>query len=238
MNLADIRKKAQQDTPADGSPGVRHNGGAAAGGVGADTGISSHEAEEERLQRLPAAVVTCLPTQEFDPLSVLLAGRLSAGCDEAWPAEDLPEQKVVNDFEEFLCLRVSSEIYGIDIMEIKEIVKPREITEVPRGPSFISGVLSLRGIIIPVFDMHSRLGLAEEGGAGKERIVVVKKGEEFCGLLVDEVIQVVRIAAGTIEQPPAVLEGIDRDFVNGIGRFDNRMMILLNMKSILDISLC
>ena len=122
-------------------------------------------------------------------------------------------------------------------MEIKEIIKPREVTEIPRAPGFVSGVLSLRGIIIPIFNMRLRLGLAEGEKSGRERIIVVKRGDEFIGIFVDEVTQVVRIASATIEKPPAVLDGIDRDFVSGIGRFNSQMLILLNQEKILDLSL-
>jgi len=67
---------------------------------------------------------------------------------------------------------------------------------------------------------------------------VVGRGEELFGIQVDEVLQVVRVSEEAIEQPPAVLEGIDRDFVQGIGRHGGRMLILLNLGSILDVSLC
>jgi len=98
-------------------------------------------------------------------------------------------------------------------------------------------VLSLRGIIIPVFNMRKRLGHGVEQESGRERIIVVNKGEEFCGILVDEVIQVARLEAAAIGSPPAVLEGIDRDFINGIGRYDGQMLILLNLRNILDLNL-
>jgi purine-binding chemotaxis protein CheW len=133
---------------------------------------------------------------------------------------------------------VSAEEYAVNIMEIKEIIKPREITEVPRVPDFISGVLSLRGIIIPIFDMRRRLHLSSSEGGIKERIIVVSRGDELFGIQVDEVLQVVRISENLIEQPPAVLEGIDRDFVLGIGRHDSRMLIMLNLANILDVNLC
>ena len=137
--------------------------------------------------------------------------------------------------EEYLCFRVADEVYAISIMAIKEIVKPREVTEVPRMPAFISGVLSLRGVIIPVMDMRLRLSLSLNATTGRERIVVLRRDSGFCGVLVDEVIQVARINKGDIEAPPAVLDGIDRDFVAGLGHFDNRMLILLNLETILDI---
>lgn len=186
-----------------------------------------------------AAISEIQSAGAFDPVSLLLAGRMAAGFDEDTPlaSPDEAETEIV-DYHEFLCFRVASEQYAINIMEIKEIIKPREITEVPRVPAFISGVLSLRGIIIPVFAMGIRLQLAPSGEPGKERIIVVSKGEELFGLAVDEVLQVVRVPDSAIEQPPLVLDGIDREFVQGIGRHDSRMLILLNLAHILDISLC
>ena len=139
--------------------------------------------------------------------------------------------------EEFLCIRISNETYGINIMRIKEIIKPREVTEVPLAPSFLSGIISLRGVIIPVLDTSKRLGLARKEVTGKERLVVVKHGESFSGLLVDEVIQVVRIGMDEIESAPAVTDGINRDFIDGIRRTENQMIILLNLETITDINL-
>jgi purine-binding chemotaxis protein CheW len=178
-------------------------------------------------------------SQRFDPLAVILAGRELAEREESAPGE--PHQEAVSPLhevsEEFLCFRVANEKYAISIMAIKEIIKPRDATEVPRMPRFINGIISLRGIIIPIFDMHRRLGLAQAESTGKERVVIVRHEDGFCGILVDQVIQVVRLRTIAIEQPPAVLEGIDRDFVAGIGRHGDAMLILLNLDNILDLTL-
>lgn len=174
------------------------------------------------------------PEDTFDPLAWILAGReMSAETVEA--VED--EWEVQAERLEFLCFRVANEIYAVNILELKEIIKLRDCTEVPRMPAYISGVFSLRGVIVPVFDLHARLGLLPGAVTGRERIVVVKKGSGFCGLKVDEVLGVVKIAGNAIEQPPAVLEGIDRDFVIGIGRHESWMIILLNLEKILDVHL-
>ena len=184
-----------------------------------------------------AAPVRLAPLPQFDPVAVLLAGR-DAACDELSDA-DAPASiaDAADEYQEFLCFRVSSEIYAINIMAIKEIIKPREVTEVPRAPAFVSGVLSLRGIIIPVFNMRLRLGLPSHETSARERIIVLRKGEGFFGFIVDEVIQVVRIGATAMEKPPAVLDGIDRDFVSGIGRYNGQMLIVLNQEKILDLTL-
>ena len=89
--------------------------------------------------------------QSFTPLEVIFAGRKAAGCDdESILTDEISQESIFETSVEFLCFRVSNEIYGINIMDIKEIIKPREVTEVPRVPAFVSGIISLRGT------MHSR----------------------------------------------------------------------------------
>lgn len=172
------------------------------------------------------------------PLEIILAGRTAAGCDnESILADNVTVDIVEESRLEFLCFRIFDEIYGVNIMDIKEIIKPREVTEVPRAPVFVSGVLSLRGTIIPIIDMHVRLGLDQDEPTGKERIVVIKNNNSLSGLLVDEVIQVVQIQLDAIETAPAVLDGIDREFIGGIGRADGQLIIVLNLETIADINL-
>ncbi|MFZ3208079.1 MAG: chemotaxis protein CheW [Geobacteraceae bacterium] len=243
MNLAEIRKKAlkEKSTVQPIPPAGEETPGKC--DEGAEVPIVDFIAIEY-LQAPPVTgegegvVKEPLPIA-FDPLSLLLAGR-DSGCgeEEMLLASSVGSEHGGEESQQFLCFRVADEKYAVNIMDIKEIIRSREVTKVPRASVFITGVLSLRGIIIPLFDLRKRLGLASAGETGKERIIVVKKDEEFCGVLVDEVIQVARIAESTIEQPPAVLYGIDRDFVNGTGRVDNQMLILLNLEKILNVTLC
>ena len=172
----------------------------------------------------------------YDPLATIISGReWSAESEETSLYNALPTAS--GTLEEYLCFRVANEEYAINIMAIKEIIKPREVTDVPRMPEFILGVISLRGVIIPIMDMRLRLALPTEERTGKERVVVLRKDAGFCGVLVDEVIQVAKINKTDIEDPPAVLDGIDRDFVKGLGRFEKRMLILLNLDTILEVSI-
>ena len=172
----------------------------------------------------------------YNPMETILSGRESAAASEEHP-DSQSGAYAAEEVEEYLCFRVAHEEYAISIMAIKEIVKPRDVTEVPRMPPFITGVISLRGVIIPVMDMRLRLSLPVSAAAGKERIIVLRKDSGFCGVLVDEVIQVARINKSALEDPPAVLDGIDRDFVTGLGHYDNRLLILLNLATILDIGI-
>ncbi len=130
-----------------------------------------------------------------------------------------------------LTFLVASETYGVDILDIREIIKIREITEVPRTPKFLLGVISVRGTIIPVVDLRLRLRLPAMPPTRAARIlVVVQEGEPF-GLLVDAVVGVMRLGESEIEMPPS---GFAEDnFLGGIGRYragrKDRLVVLLNL---------
>lgn len=253
MNLAKIRQKARNQKIVEASTAaVPASQLATAEGVNA--GVSCFLSEKlpkvDAIETISVPVpVTQQPTfsipdhhvsykREADPLKAILAGREAAGCDgiiQPVSVEQLPTETTGN-FVEFLTVRIADELYGIDIMRIKEIIKPRPVTEVPRSPVFLPGVISLRGVIIPVIDMLSRLGFIVEADSVNQRIVVIRTGTGFAGLLVDDVIQVLRIDSESIEHAPAVLEDIDREFISGIGRNDNRMIIILNLDNIADIN--
>lgn len=187
-----------------------------------------------------AAVPVSRKIRHDDPLGLILAGRRLA--EQARPGEadteSQPDAGMSGAFEEYLCVRVDGEYYGINIMQIKEIIRPREVTELPQAPDFLNGIISLRGIVVPVISLATRLGLPLSAGGEDERVVVIKNRDGYAGLLVEEVIQVVRISLDSMEMAPAVLEGIDRDFVRGIGRNDQRMLILLNLEYVADLNLC
>jgi len=249
MNLAEIRKKAQRgEAPAEkpqaaepGPPALQPAPGEpepAEAGLPAPPAAPAvrEEAEPWRAEPGGELIPFEFPVGEperFDPAAVILRGRQSALAEEE---VSLVEEQGALSLE-LLCFKVGSEEYAISIMDIKEIIKPREVTEVPRVPSFVRGILSLRGIIIPIFDLRVRLGLPGGSSSQRERVIVVSRQSGFCGVLVDEVVQVVRIPESGIEPPPVVLEGIDRDFVQGIGRVGGRMLILLDMEKVLDVEL-
>lgn len=186
----------------------------------------------------PATPATSPTPVRFDPLAVIMAGRQA---DQLVAApSDLPDQPLAagaEQYQEFLCFLLGSEEYGVNIMEIKELIKPRELTEVPRAPDFVDGIISLRGMIVPVIDLRRRLGLHSRRPTNQERVVIVRHRTSFCGLRVDSVTGVVRIFEDRREATPAALEGIDRDFVAGIGRSDDRMVILLDVQNVADVGL-
>jgi len=258
MDLAKIRKKSLQTLKEHGAEPVFHTPSApvmiksmleAVPENHSSTEVDFFSKESTAMIAAPSTFSPVAKTAVFQegehvaltyntPMEAILAGRGAAGCDdESVLADDAPDDVASESILEFLSFRVSDEIYGINIMDIKEIIKPREVTEVPRAPVFVSGVLSLRGTIIPIIDMRVRLGLAREEHTEKERIIVIKNNNSFSGLLVDEVIHVVQVPEDAVEAAPTVLDGIDRDFVSGLGRSDGRLMIILNLENIADINL-
>ena len=119
---------------------------------------------------------------------------------------------------EYLAFMLATEAYAIEIGNIVEILKPLPITEVPRADEEVVGVMSVRGRLVTVIDLKRRFGLARSFSMDKKsRILLVAAPEEEIGLLVDEVIQVYRLAESEIE-PPAVLGSEQQPHVVGIGR--------------------
>jgi len=250
MELARIRSKSRQES-ADSTSGKNLSESVASStGTAVPPALSLPDDLPEDLFDLqpalvsfpgPAAVCPSAPVSRFDPLSVILAGRERDRTDrqlaEAESDIALPSAVAGPVYEEFLCFRLGHEEYGINIMEIKEIIKPRELTEVPRTPAFVDGVLSLRGVIVPVFMLRKRLGMSLEYEGNQERIIIVRSGDGLYGLRVDRVIDVIRIGQENREAAPSVLEGAAREFVAGIGRTGSRMVIVLDIGKVIDTAL-
>ena len=122
------------------------------------------------------------------------------------------------DFQrEVLTFLLGVEEYALDIVRIREILRLRPVTEVPRAPSFVLGVLSVRGEVMPVIDLRRRMGMPPQEPTKDTRVLIGVQKDEPCGLLVDAVRQVVRMRDEDIEPPPPSVGGTS-EFVAGIGR--------------------
>jgi len=119
--------------------------------------------------------------------------------------------------------------YGVDILCVHEILRYPEITRLPNTPTFIKGVINLRGNVIPVVDMRVRFGFPEADITDLTRIIVVETEGKQVGLLVDNVYQVVRLAKDSIDPPSELITGVSEEFISGIGRLKDRLVVLLNM---------
>jgi purine-binding chemotaxis protein CheW len=158
------------------------------------------------------------------------------GEETAVPVEEAAEDGGDEQRIELLGFMLSNEEYALDILEIKEIIRPQIVTVVPRTPDFLKGIITLRGVIVPVFDLRRRLGLEEAPQGQGTRIVVVYRGDEYAGLIVDSITQVMRVGLDSIEPTPPTVGVVEAEFIKGVTRHQDRLVILLNLNRVLDTS--
>lgn len=127
---------------------------------------------------------------------------------------------------------LAKEEYGIPIMQVQEIIKPPEITRIPNMPEFIEGIINLRGKIIPVVDLRKRFHLEKKEMTDATRVIVTNIEGSAVGLVADSVSDVIRLAQDAIDPIPAMMAQIDSQFINGVGKLDKRIIILLNIVKI------
>jgi len=138
----------------------------------------------------------------------------------------------------YLTFTLGSEEYGVGILKVREIIGIMEITPVPHTPSYIKGVINLRGRVIPVLDLRLKFGMERQDYNERTCIIVVEveghSGAVQVGMLVDEVSEVLNISAQEIEAPPA-LGGIDTvtDNILGMGKIKGKVKILLDVDRVI-----
>ncbi len=141
--------------------------------------------------------------------------------------------RVIDKHLQIVGLRIGRETLGLPISVVREIVRVPEITPVPNAPLHIEGVINLRGKIIAVIDLGKRFGEAAIERGSRSRIVVVEMEERLVGLLVKSASEVLRIAPSEIEAPQNVFPNEDMNYVTGVGKLNDRLIILLDLSRIL-----
>jgi purine-binding chemotaxis protein CheW len=241
MDLAEIRKKARSGKGAGVNyPAIpKESLGRPSASI---QGVPEKTAPAGIVASVPAPLAEKSPpaTPREDPLDVLF--RLHPDFNLATEETYLgglaeKEKEAAANLRQWLTFPLGKEEYALDIENVREIIKPREVSDIPRAPDFVLGIISLRGIILPVFDLKKRLKLGKVDASPASRIIVCQDHERIAGLLVENITQVVRLPDAGIEPPPAVLSGLDRDLVEGVGRHQGRMMILLHLANVLDAEL-
>ena len=143
------------------------------------------------------------------------------------------ERKAAEATEHLATFLLSREEYGVDVRCVQEIIRVADITPVPRAPASIKGVINLRGRIIPVIDLKKKLGLGEVENDKRTRIVVVKLRERLIGLLVDAASQVLKVPVSSVEAAPEAVLEIDADFIRGVAKLPDRLIILMDLLRVL-----
>ncbi len=136
---------------------------------------------------------------------------------------------------QIVVFELDEEEYAIEISDVREILKARDVTPIPNTPDFIEGIINVRGKIVVVLDLEQRFNLERESTAKKLHIMVSEQGENTYGASVDEVTEVLRIPKDSIEPAPAIIsEKIQADYVKGIGILENRLLILLDLNKVFE----
>ena len=134
---------------------------------------------------------------------------------------------------QIVTFKVGEEEFSVSILKVQEIIRMSEITKVPRSPDFVEGVINLRGRVIPVIDLRKRFGLPLVERSEEARTIVVDSAGNVVGLIVDSVTEVLKLPVSTVEPPPDIVGGMESDYIEGVGKLDNRLVILLNLDKVL-----
>lgn len=147
----------------------------------------------------------------------------------------VPKQGRLNEGVErdLVVFLLGGELYGVSIKQVREIIPLQPITRVPRTPKYILGVINLRGRVIPVIDLRSRLGLPQDKSQGKKNIAVVDLEQYTVGMLVDGVSEVLQIGDDAVEPPPPEAIGSGGDCIVGVAKHSGRLIILLDLPQVL-----
>ena len=138
-----------------------------------------------------------------------------------------------NETTQYIVVRLGQEQYGIDIKYVENIVRMQQITRVPKVPSYIKGVINLRGEVIPVMSIRIRMGLPEDEITRATRIIILKLEQDgTVGYLVDEVKEVVTLESGDIEKMSRDTMDTSQNFINGVGKRGTELISLLDLNSI------
>ncbi len=145
-------------------------------------------------------------------------------------AEDKSKDEV-----QLVVFKIGDEEFGVEISQVREIVKLIDITRMPKAPQFIEGVVNLRGQIITVIDLAKRLDLPSAGRTDATRIMVVEVSNNTVGMIVDSVSEVLRLSVDDIEDTPSLIETeVHERYLRGVGKNSGRLLILLDLNEVLN----
>lgn len=138
--------------------------------------------------------------------------------------------------QQLVIFELAKESYGINIAVVESIIKMQAITQLPQTPAYVKGVINLRGSVLPVIDLRSRFELEAREHTRQTRIIIVTMGNIKVGVTVDGVSEVLRVSDELIEPLPPMVSSVNSVFLKSIVRFEDRLIILLELDKVLDIN--
>lgn len=138
------------------------------------------------------------------------------------------------DILQLVTFTLGNEDYAVDILKVQEINRMTEIAKVPNSPAYVEGVINLRGRVIPVVNLRSRFGLGDKENDERSRIMIMDIQGITLGVVVDSVSEVLRIPSNTVEPAPNMASEIGTEFIRGIAKLDDRLIILIDMDRLIE----
>ena len=143
------------------------------------------------------------------------------------------EQLSSRDLLQLVTFGLANEEYAVDILKVREINRLQEITKIPNAPHYLDGVINLRGRVIPVINLRSNFGLSHRENDERTRVMIMDMQGLTIGVIVDYVSEVLRISPDIVDPAPAMAsEAVGDDFIRGIAKMEDRLVILLDMDCI------
>ncbi len=142
------------------------------------------------------------------------------------------EQKIEKEIQ-LVVFMLDDEEFACNISDVREVLKMVKVTPLPQSLKFIEGVINLRGEVIPIIDLRKRFNLPEVDYSERSRIIIVEVGANQVGLIVDEVSEVLRLSASQVQASPSGISGGDSELIVGVGKLEQRLLIILNLEYIL-----
>ena len=133
---------------------------------------------------------------------------------------------------QIVCFKIGNEEYGIDILQVQEILRMPKITKLPKSLKYIMGVIDLRGKVIPIVALSEKFGLGHKDHESCTRVIVVDIGGKQVGMAIDSVSHVIRVDSSDIEPPPPVVKGIAGKYIVGIAKLDKGFVVILDIHQI------
>ena len=140
------------------------------------------------------------------------------------PGEEIP----------VVCFELAGELYAADVDHVREIIRPQEVSPVPKAPTFIEGMTNLRGKVVPVVNFRRLMGFPPQEQTKRTRVLIVEFNRQLVGAVVDGVSQVTRLPSGTIEPPSHIVTRIDTAYLKGVAPVGEQLVIVLDLDRVLD----
>ena len=136
--------------------------------------------------------------------------------------------------QQLVTFLLGNENYGVDIMDVKEIVDYEEIRAIPNAPAYMEGIFNLRGDILPIISLHKRFHLQRAAETEEDSLLILTIGGMQLGIIIDRVLRVISIQGDEIQPPPQMISGIGAEYIQGVVHRDEGYLILLDSRRLFD----